>query len=87
MMGRGTKLLLAMLAAVCIAAAFLSPLFTSRAPLAHGKSCGSSGYVLVPWTALLMANLALIAQMRRAGTQSGRFSGADLLALTCTRLC
>ncbi len=87
MMGRGTKYLLAMVAAVCIAAAFLSPLFTSRAPLAHGKSISGPGYVLVAWTALLMGDLSLMAQIRRAGNLLQGGSGTDLLALTCTRLC
>ncbi len=85
-MGRGTKYLLAMLAAVCIAAAFLSPLFTSRAPLSHGKSFGS-GYVLIAWACLLFGDLALVAQVRRAGRSMQRGNGVDLLALTCTRLC
>lgn len=86
-MGRGTKFVLAMVAALCIAAAFLSPLFTSRAPLVHGKTCGGSGYVLVAWTSLLTADLALLVQMRQAATKSARRSGSDLLALTCTLLC
>lgn len=85
-MGRGTRFLLAMLAAVCIAAAFLSPLFTTRAPLLHGKSPGASGYMVVAWAALLIDDLAMLAQIR-AGTVLARSGGASLLALTCARLC
>lgn len=86
-MGRGTKYFLAMVAAVCIAAAFLSPLFTSRAPLAHGKSFSASGYVLVAWAVLLVGDFSLMAQIRRVGKFMQRGNGTDLLALTCTRLC
>jgi hypothetical protein len=87
MMGRGTKLILASVAAVCIAAAFLSPLFTSRAPLAHGKNCGGSGQFLVAASTLFTVHVALGAQMRRAEALLARGNGVDLLALTCTRLC
>jgi hypothetical protein len=86
MTGRGTKLFLATLAAVCIAAAFLSPLFTSRAPLSHGKSSGDPAYLIAGSPVLLLAGGAM-AQLRRAEAQMTRGDGIDLQALTCTRLC